>query len=137
MGEKAIFRFDRGAFFSVQLNYVIENLHFMMKAYNDFHDMQCFEFDITDEDLQEIGTILNPVKNWKSKYTNPDGILDGFGWEIEYRYKGVKIKSEGYEEYPADYEEVVKELQEYIETLCKKYATDQYKEDEAEERMRL
>ena len=137
MGKKSMFQFGRGAFFSGQLDYRIENLHFSMKAYNAFHYMQCFEFDITDEELGEIGTILTPAKAWKAEYNNNDGILDGFGWDIKYCYNGVALNSSGYEAYPQNYNEVVAELQEYMETLCKKYSADQYKEEEAKERRRL
>ena len=74
---------------------------------------------------------------WKEEYQSTLGILDGFGWSIEYCYKGIKVKSSGYESFPSNYNKVVNELQEYMETLCKKYAADKYKEEEAEDRKRL
>ena len=137
MDEKVTFEFERGAFFSGQLNYRIENMHFTMGACNAFHSMQCYEFDVTEEDIQGICAVIVPVKKWKEKYDNKDGILDGFGWSIKYRHNGIDIKSQGYEAYPKNYEKVIKELQECMEKLCKKYAADQYKEDEAERRRQL
>lgn len=136
-GEKALFSFGRGAFFSGALDYKIENLHFSMKAFNAFHGMQNFEFDVTEDDLCKIGPIIAPVLEWKAEYRSKDFILDGFGWSIKYCYDGIRVKSEGYEAFPNDYQKVVIELQEYMETLCKKYAADKYKEDEAEDRRRL
>ncbi len=85
----------------------------------------------------KIGAIIAPVRKWKREYRSTLDILDGFGWSIEYCYDGIGVKSEGYEAFPSDYQKVVGELQEYMETLCKKYAADNYKEDEAEDRRRL
>ena len=99
--------------------------------------MQRFEFDVTEEDLCKIGAIVAPVMKWKEEYNGMLEVLDGFGWSIEYCYNGIKIKSYGYESFPCNYKKVVNELQEYMETLCKKYAADKYKEDEAEERRSL
>ena len=137
MDKKVIFEFERGAFFSGQLDYRIADMHFTMKTCNAFRSMQCFEFDVTEEDLQRIFAVLAPVKKWKEEYDDKNGILDGFGWSIKYCHKGIKIASQGYEAFPRDYKTVIEELQECMETLCKKYAADQYIEDEAEMRRQL
>lgn len=89
------------------------------------------------EDIYKIAAIVAPVMKWKEEYQSTLGILDGFGWSIEYCYKGIRVKSSGYESFPSNYNKVVNELQEYMETLCKKYAADKYKEDEAKDRRRL
>lgn len=135
--KKAMFVFERGAFFGGSLDYKIVNMHFSMRPYNAFHTMQRFEFDVTEEDLYKIGALVAPVLEWKREYRSTLDILDGFGWSIEYCYDGIVLKSEGYESFPYNYKKVVGELQEYMETLCKKYAANKYKEDEAEDRRRL
>ncbi len=135
--EKVMFSFERGAFFSGSLDYKIQNMHFSMRPYNAFHTMQRFEFDVTEEDIYKIAAIVAPVMKWKEEYQSTLGILDGFGWSIEYCYKGIKVKSSGYESFPSNYNKVVNELQEYMETLCKQYAADKYNEDEAKDRRRL
>ena len=135
--EKVMFAFERGAFFGGSLDYKIINMHFSMRPYNAFHSMQRFEFDVTEEDLCKIGAIVAPVMKWKEEYNDMLEVLDGFGWSIEYCYNGIKIKSYGYESFPYNYKKVVNELQEHMETLCKKYAADKYKEDEAEDRRSL
>jgi hypothetical protein len=135
--KKALFSFGRGAFFSGALDYKIENMHFSMRPYNAYHTLQRFEFDVTEEDLCKIGTIVAPAMKWKKEYRSVLDRLDGYEWSIEYCYNGIQIKSYGYESFPCNYKKVVNELQEYMETLCKKYAADKYKEDEAEERRSL
>ena len=132
-----MFLFDRGAYFSGSLTYSIIDMHFSMSCYNDFWDMQKFEFDVTNEDLYKIEKIIEPVKKWEREYNIDDEVFDGFGWSIAYHYGGTDIVSEGYEAFPKDYAKVTVELQEYMETLCKQYAADNYKEDEAERRRKL
>lgn len=132
-----MFLFERGAFFSGEIEYRIIDMHFSMEGYNSFYDMQRFEFDVTNEDLYKIGKILEPVKAWEREYDNEEEVYDGFGWSIAYHYEGTDIASEGYEAFPDDYAKVIAELQEYMETLCKKYAADNYKEDEAARRREL
>lgn len=131
-----MFKFGRGAFFTGQLDYNIKDLHFSMQVMNAFHDMKCFEFDITEEEMCKIGDIIADVKKWKDDY---DGgfVLDGYGWHIKYCHNGIKIYSSGYEAYPDDYRVVIGNLQDYIELLCKKYSADTYIEEEADDRRRL
>lgn len=137
MSVKAMFEFKRGAFFSGQLDYRIANNHFSMRAYNAFHSMRCFSFNVTEEDLQAIYMAVSPIMEWKEKYDDNDFILDGFGWSIRYCHNGTEVKSQGYETYPPNYKKVIGEIQECMEILCKKYAADQYREDEAEQRRQL
>ena len=131
-----MFEFSRGAFFEGQLNYKIKDLHFTMHTYNAFHNMKCFEFDITEEEMCKLGSILAPARKWAKDYDN-NFCLDGYGWHIKYCYNGIQIYTGGYEAYPDDFRTVIEKLQDYIESLCKKYAADTYLEKEADDRRRL
>ncbi|MBE6106019.1 hypothetical protein [Anaerovibrio lipolyticus] len=133
---RIMFWFEHGSYFSRQLVYSIVDKHFSMDCYNSFGDMQKFDFDVTDEDLCEIGKIVEPVKAWKQNY-DVIGVDDGFGWIISYRYGETYIKSEGYEDFPKDFIKVATMLQEYMEPLCKRYDPDHYNVDEGEIRKKL
>lgn len=135
--EKEMFSFERGAFFGGSLDYQIIDMHFLMRPYNAFYYMQQCEFDVTEKELCEIGRIITPVMKWKENYSSEESILDGYGWHIKYSYKGINIYSYGYEAYPEEYKLIIGKLQNYIESLCKKYAPDVYSEEEAARRRRL
>ena len=131
-----MFEFSRGALFEGQLDYKIKDLHFTMHTCNAFRNMKCFEFDITEEEMCKLGSILAPARKWAKDYDNYF-CLDGYGWHITYCYNGIRIYTGGYEAYPDDFRIVIEKLQDYIESLCKKYAADTYLEKEADDRRRL
>lgn len=136
-----VFRFQRGAFFSGDLEYKIYRhddgkLLFRSHASNCFCGMKDYEFLMPVDAINGIVKLVKSIKNWEKAYENPDEILDGYGWSIQLAYGDCKFSSQGYEAYPENYRKVVKTIQKEIEKICKKYAID-YSEDGKRQRLAL
>ena len=138
---KQIFRFERGAYFRGYMTYIIEkreNKYFLMaRSNNGFFWLRDSEFEIPEEDVKAFAKVLEPVKKWEKKYEDKlEDILDGYGWNINYRFKSTRIKSQGYEQYPNGFRRVIKDIQAFLERLGSKY-DEEYWAAGLEERMRL
>lgn len=140
MKDSEIFRFERGAFFSGELMYSIEKIgdKYILKghAYNGFNWMQDVDFVLPEDEIEKLGKIIEPVQEWNKKYEGDEMVLDGYGWEICFSYKGKMIQSSGYEEYPENYRKVVGKLQRFIECMGKKYNPN-YQQEGRRERINL
>ena len=138
--ENEIFYFARGSYFGGDLMYKIENMDnkfvFKGRAYNDFHWMPNMEFEIPEEEIDKLIKRLRPVLKWKRKYEVEYGVDDGYGWDIRFNYKNIRIKTGGYEKYPRDYCRVIKRLQRFIERLGAKY-NEEYQREGYKERIEL
>ena len=138
---KQIFRFERGAYFRGYMTYIIEkreNKYYLKtRGNNGFFWLPNSEYEIAEEDVKALATVLEPIKKWEKKYEDElENILDGYGWSIDYRFKTTRIKSQGYEAYPNGFRRVIKDIQAYLERLGQKYDKD-YFAPGLEERMRL
>lgn len=138
---KQIFNFERGAFFQGYMTYIIEKNEgkYIMKTRGDngFFWLPNSEYEITEEDVKGLAKVLEPVKKWEKKYEDEEkDVLDGYGWDINFRYKSTKIKSEGYEAYPNGFRRVIKDIQAFLERLGSKY-DEEYFALGLEKRMRL
>ena len=135
-----IFYFYRGSYMGGDLLYQIVNIdnRFVLKgrACNEFYWMKDIEFEIPEKEIDKLMKRLNPVLKWKRKYEVKDEIDDGYGWDIQFKYKDVRIKTGGYEQYPRDYCRVIKRLQRFIEILGAKY-NEEYQMDGYKERLEL
>ena len=138
--ENEIFYFYRGSYLGGDLRYWIENINnkFVLKgrASNEFHWMADIEFEIPEEEIDKLIKRLSPVLKWKRKYEVEYGVDDGYGWDIRFNYKNIRIKTGGYEKYPRDYCRVIKSLQRFIERLGAKY-NKEYQKDGYKERIKL
>lgn len=138
--ENEIFYFERGAYFGGTLMYWIEakDNKFILRGqpYNNFHWMDNIEFEIPEKEIDKLIKLLNPVLKWKGKYEAEYEILDGYGWDIRFKFNDIKIKTGGYEKYPRDYCKVIKRLQLFIERLGAKY-NEEYQKDGYKERLEL
>lgn len=138
--ENEIFYFYRGSYLGGDLRYWIENINnkFVLKgrASNEFHWMADIEFEILEEEIDKLIKRLSPVLKWKRKYEVEYGVDDGYGWDIRFYYKDIRIKTGGYEKYPRDYCRVIKSLQRFIERLGAKY-NKEYQKDGYKERIEL
>ena len=73
--------------------------------------------EISDDKLEELSRIINDNKiyEWNGFGKSEDGILDGYTFELEIKYKdGKEVKAHGYEEYPDNYSEAHKSLEKYF-----------------------
>ena len=73
--------------------------------------------EISDDKLEELSRIINDNKiyEWNGFSGSEDGILDGYDFELEIKYKdGKEVKAHGYEEYPNNYSEAHKSLEKYF-----------------------
>jgi hypothetical protein len=73
--------------------------------------------EISDDKLEELSRIINDNKiyEWNGFNKSKDGILDGYDFKLEIKYKdGKEIKAYGYEEYPDNYSEAHKSLEKYF-----------------------
>ena len=140
MRDNEIFYFERGAYFAGTLTYTIEVIEdryiFKGRAFNDFCWMKDIEFEIPEKEIIKLERLLKPTTKWKRKYTSKDEILDGYGWDIVFKYKDTQLKSSGYEKYPLNYNRVVRNLQLFIERLGVKYDGD-YQREGRKERLEL
>ena len=139
--NKQIFYFERGAYFRGYMTYIIEkreNKYFLKtRGDNGFFWLPYREYEIAEEDVKDLATVLEPVKKWEKKYEDElENILDGYGWSINYRFKTTRIKSQGYEQYPNGFRRVIKDIQAFLEQLGSKY-DEEYFAPGLEERMRL
>ena len=139
--NKQIFYFERGAYFRGYMTYIIEkreNKYFLKtRGNNGFFWLPNSEYEIPEEDVKALATVLEPVKKWEKKYEDElENILDGYGWSIDYRFKTTRIKSQGYEQYPNGFRRVIKDIQAFLERLGSKY-DEEYFAPGLEERMRL
>ena len=138
--ENEMFYFYRGSYLGGDLRYWIENINnkFVLKgrASNEFHWMADIEFEIPEEEIDKLIKRLSPVLKWKRKYEVEYGVDDGYGWDIRFNYKDIRIKTGGYEKYPRDYCRVIKRLQRFIERLGAKY-NEEYQKDGYKERIKL
>ena len=138
--ENEIFYFERGAFFSGSLMYRIELIEgkYILKGhpYNDFCWMDSIEIEIPEKEIVRLEKVLKPVMKWKKKYESKEEILDGYGWNIFFKYKDTQIQSSGYERYPLNYGKVIRDLQLFIERLGVKY-DDDYQREGRKERLEL
>lgn len=138
--ENEIFYFDRGSYMGGGLMYQILNMDnkFVLKgrARNEFCWMKDIEFEIPEKEIDKLIKILNPVLKWKRKYGVEYEVDDGYGWDIRFKYKDIRIKTGGYEKYPRDYYRVIKRLQQFIERLGAKY-NEEYQKDGYKERIEL
>lgn len=138
--KNEIFYFERGAFFAGNLDYriIFEDERFILNGYprNDFFWMEPIKFEIPVKEIVRLQRLLKPVSKWKKKYENEDMILDGYGWNIYFCYKGCLIESYGYEKYPRDYDRVRRKLQLFIEWLGIKY-NDNYQAKGRKDRIEL
>ena len=138
---KQIFNFERGAFFQGYMTYIIEKNEdkYIMKTRGDngFFWLPNSEYEITEEDVKGLAKVLEPVKKWEKKYEDEEKkVLDGYGWDINFRFKAIRINAEGYEAYPNGFRRVIKDIQAYLEQLGQKYDKDYFALG-LEERMRL
>lgn len=120
-----IFVFERGAFFSGQLCYKIIKTDgkyiFSGRGMNAFYRMKRIEFELPENELNNLYKVLEAVCEWKAEYKPDAHIFDGYGWSLYFCHEGDRIESHGYEAYPSNYKKVIKGLQEYIENICAKY----------------
>ena len=73
--------------------------------------------EISDDKLEELSRIINDNKiyEWNGFGKSEDGILDGYTFELEIKYKdGKEVKAHGYEKYPGNYSEAHKSLENYF-----------------------
>jgi len=126
--QDEIFIFERGAFFSGQLDYKIIKTNgkyiFSGRGMNAFWGMKRVEFEVPESELNNLRKVLDAICEWDSEYKTDAHVLDGYGWSLYFCYDGDRIESHGYEAYPPNYKEVIIELQEYIESICAKYDGD-------------
>ena len=138
--KDVIFSFERGWFFGGSLKYTIFELEdallFESYSYNDFCYMPDYQFCMPKTAIAEIEKVLRKTILWRRHYRCYYEIDDGYGWDIYYRFKGLKINKRGYMAYPLNYKAVIKALQEEIEKLCEKYA-DNYSIEGLDERLEL
>ncbi|MGN1403213.1 MAG: hypothetical protein ACI4XB_02700 [Ruminococcus sp.] len=138
---KIVFQFERGAFFSGLAGYTIseydEIYRLQSRFSNDFWKMKNHDFFFPKEAMQGLKSSLEPVRKWRKNYKDYRGILDGFGWSIQCSFDNMKLNSEGYENYPDDYKEVVRKIQQEIELLCQTYDPLNYFPEDAEKRLEL
>lgn len=138
--ENEMFYFYRGSYLGGDLRYWIENINnkfvFKGRACNEFYWMADMEFEIPEEQIDKLIKRLSPVLKWKRKYGVEYEVDDGYGWDIRFNYKDIRIKTSGYEKYPRDYCRVIKRLQRFIERLGAKY-NEEYQKDGYKERIKL
>lgn len=122
------------------LLYQIVNIddRFVLKgcARNEFCWMKDIAFEIPEKEIDKLMKRLSPASKWKRKYEVDDEIDDGYGWDIRFKYKDVRIKTGGYEKYPKDYYRVIKRLQRFVERLGAKY-NEEYQKEGYKERIEL
>lgn len=139
-GERPIFEFSRGAYFSGQLYYEIDSAggryYFKNRCCNDFYGMRNYAFELPVKELERLAEILEKAIDWDEEYKPESKWLDGYGWTLEFHHSNVNVFSSGYMAFPVNYCEVVLELQTFMEELCRKYADD-YAEDGIEKRLSL
>ena len=138
--KNEIFYFERGAYFSGSLEYKIELIEgkYILKgrAYNDFCWMDAVKFEIPAEEIMSLEKLLKPVAKWEQEYETQDDILDGYGWDIYFKYGSTLIETSGYEKYPRNYDRIVSALQRFIERLGIKY-NEKYQREGRKERIKL
>ena len=138
--ENEIFYFYRGSYMGGDLLYQIVNIddRFVLKgcAHNEFCWMNDIAFEIPEEEIDKLIKRLSPVLKWKRKYGVEYEVDDGYGWDIRFKYKDVRIKTGGYEKYPKDYYRVIKRLQRFVERLGAKY-NEEYQKEGYKERIEL
>lgn len=147
MYDNEIFRFDRGAFFGGTIIVLIyempddeNHVEVHVRLLNGFCErMKSKQFLMQKKELEKIKSFLEGILDWKTEYKDEQtaGILDGYGWEIEYDYNNFSFSSQGYECYPPDYQENISGLQEIIEDLCAGYDSDHYDVQNRIERINL
>ena len=125
LDKNQIFSFERGAYFSGDLRYaiVVNEGRYVFKgeAFNDFYWMDNCEFEIPEKEIEVLKKIVRPVEFWQKKYEAEDEIDDGFGWNIDFKYKDIFVGSGGYEKYPPNYGVVIWRLQRFVERIGAKY----------------
>lgn len=130
MKSEEIVYFEHGSYFSgIQAysvrtsgdGFVFEKLPSLSSGF------KACRFTIPESAVMEISGVIKPAAKWKRHYKNPDEILDGDGWELFFNYGGVKVKSDGYMEYPEDYRSITDELEKVIDGILGKYGVN--KED--------
>ena len=116
----------------------VEDGKYKLKGYmrNDFYWMDDVDFEIPEKEIHKLIKLLRPVMKWNEEYQPDDEIFDGYGWDIDFQYKDICIKTGGYEEFPSDYCKVRKRLQFFIEKLGKKY-NKKYQKDGRKARIKL
>ncbi len=78
------------------------------------------EFMVSRTDLNRLDQTIKKICRWNDYYPDTDGILDGFGWEIEIHMGDIDIRKHGYEAFPRNYNEVMQELIMFVDEFFKK-----------------